>query len=207
MYDYFLRFWRVFHSVSEQVDEHLPKTVFISQYTSMSSSLYGYLMGRRGRLHVFYRFQNKRIQFKWLNIKGKLAGLHLGSIQQVTDELGEPVELGIHASEIMQPLLISLLLQAALQNLRKALQTGHRSFEFMARHTDELVFALFFLVGFGHVAKNRDGEFHSPSGIDKRPGFHQRPLPGLRHFIVILNDRLGSFFPAQRAFARQFFIG
>src|ERR1700680_503095 len=169
MHYHLIRLWRVLHRVGEQVDEHLPETIFIPRYTSISASFYGYLMGRCSCLHIFYRFHNKRIQFKWLNIKGKLAGLHFGNIQQVADELGEPVELSIHASEIMQTLLISLLLQAALQNLRKALQTGHRSFEFMARHTDELVFALFFLVGFGHVAKNRDGEFHSPPGIDKRP--------------------------------------
>src|SRR5450759_722117 len=191
MHNYLLRFRRVFHSVGEHVDEHLPKTVFISQYTSMSSSRYGYLMGRNGRLHVFYRLQNKRIQFKWLNVKGKLASLHLGNIQQVADQLGEPAELSIHASEIMQPLLIALLLQAALQNLRKALQTGHRSFEFMARHTDELVFALFLLVGFGDIAKNRNGEFHSSRSVDERTGFHQRPLPRLRYFIEILDDGLG----------------
>src|ERR1700694_3627962 len=127
----------------------------------MSTSFYGYLMGRSGRLHVFNRFQNKRIQFKWLNIKGKLASLHLGNIQQVANQLGEPAELGIHASEIMQPLLIALLLQAALQNLRKTLQTGHSSFEFVTRHADEFVFALFFFVRFSDIAKNRYSEFHS----------------------------------------------
>src|SRR5690349_13168192 len=102
MYNDILRLWRIFHGIGEQVDEYLPKTVFISQDTAACSALYQYLMCRCGRLHVFYRFQHQRVQFKWLDVEGQLPGLHPGNIEQVADKFGEPVELGIHASDVVK---------------------------------------------------------------------------------------------------------
>src|SRR6202035_4480144 len=62
------------------------------------------------------------------------------------------MHLSIHASEVMQPFLLSLRGQASLQKGEKALETGDRRFEFVARHTDKLIFALFQLLTFGDIA-------------------------------------------------------
>src|SRR5579872_5106043 len=62
------------------------------------------------------------------------------------------MHLSIHASEVMQPFLLSLRGQASLQEDEKSLETGDRRFEFVARHTDKLIFALFQFLTFGDIA-------------------------------------------------------
>src|SRR5260370_42688138 len=76
----------------------------------------------------------------------------------------------------------------------------------MARHGDELVFALFLLIGFGDIAKNRDRQLDSSLVIKDRLCFHERPLSCLQHSIEVLNDGLRGFLSAQCAFPWEFFV-
>src|SRR5947209_3968824 len=132
-------------------------------------------MGRGRSLYIFHALIDESVQVKWLGSQRQFPRLHARDIQQIADEVGELIELGIHAREVMESLRIPLFCQATLEYIGKAFETRHGCFQFVACHADELVLAAFDEHTLRNIVDNTDDQGYLSTLISHRARGDERP--------------------------------
>ena len=71
---------RILDGIGDEIDEHLPKPVSITQDPGLRLPLDKQAMSRGGRLQIFHGFGDERIHINHFYVQAKFSHLHPGDI-------------------------------------------------------------------------------------------------------------------------------
>src|ERR1700726_2634919 len=117
----------ILNGIAQKIDDDLSKAVLIPDQLTRCCSLDDDAMLRSGELDVLNDLAHQVVHHYELLCEYEFARLHLRNVEQVGDEPGELLELGVHLRHILDSLLAALPLQQQAQQVRVALQAGQGS--------------------------------------------------------------------------------
>jgi len=94
-------------------------------------------MGWERCLDIFNHFRHQDIQAQRLPAQDKGVLVDVRTVQHITDEIGSPQELPVHALTQTKERFIVQLLAPLLQKLRRDVHHSHPVFQLVAQDTDQ----------------------------------------------------------------------